>query len=264
MKMSFSVLSSGESYIDQYVNDNGSVVTQKEKGDITERMVEFAGAAISESAEVEKQRTLYMAAVFFQRVVNRTPVDEDYWYLDKKTDDMKFHRADDDYVREAWSIKGPAFSFTAKDFMNDGVEFDEFNNKSDIDKIYKILRDTAESKSFGKSFYIIIDNFHERFSQLEFGEYLNDGDLKKGQKYYHGVNGGYSVQAPNGMLRITQAEFGQMRLSSSTENLIKNYVKRSSRVSKIPSAAKMKRLRSLMKVKTRISSSEIDELERSL
>ena len=109
MKMSFTVLSDGESCIDQYVNDNGSVVTQKEKGDLTERMVEFAGAAISESAEIEKQRTLYMAAVFFQRVVNRTPVDEDYWYLDKKTDDMRFHRADDDSVRKAWVIRGSGF-----------------------------------------------------------------------------------------------------------------------------------------------------------
>lgn len=264
MKMSFYIHSHAESVIDQYVNDNGNVVTKKDVGDLTERMVEFASTAISESAEIEKQRILYMSAVFFQRVVNRTPVDEDYWYLDKKTDDMKFHRADNDSVRESWSISGSGFEYTAKDFMDNGVKFDEFNDKSDIDKIYEILREAVESKSKSGRFYVMIDNFHERFPQLEFGEYLRDGDLKKGQKYYHGVDGGYSVQAPYGMLRVTQAEFGQMKLSSSTEKLIESYVKRSSRVSKVPSAAKVKRLRSLMKVSKRITRDEIEELERTL
>lgn len=261
MKMSFTVVSNGNSKIDQYVNNNGKVVVNKKAGDAVDSMVKIASSAISESSAVERQRTIYMAAVFFQRVVNRTPVDEDYWYLDKKSDDMKFHRADEDSVRETWKIFGPGFEFTARDFMNNGVSFDEFNSKSDIDKIYESIRDTVDGN---RNFFIIIENVHKRFSELEFGEYLRDGDLKKGQKYYHGVERGYSVQAPYGMLRITQAEFGRIKLSSNTEKLIRDYVRRSARVTKIPSKAKVKRLRSLIENRTHLSNSDIDSIERTL
>lgn len=261
MKMSFTVVSNGNSTIDQYVNNNGKVVVNKKAGDVVDSMVRIASSAISESSSIERQRTIYMASVFFQRVVNRTPVDEDYWYLDKKSDDMKFHRADEDSVRELWEIFGPGFKFTARDFINNRVSFDEFNSKSDIDKIYVSIRDAAGGN---RNFYVIIKNVHKRFSQLEFGEYLKDGDLKKGQKYYHGVERGYSVQAPYGMLRITQAEFGRIKLSSSTEKLIREYVRRSARVTKIPSKSKVKRLRSLIENRTHLSNSDIDSIERTL
>lgn len=261
MNLSFHVVSAGNSTIEQYTNDNGKIVVKKHAGDTVDSLVRITGSKLSEYAYIEQLREIYMAAVFFQRVVNRTPVDEDYWYLDKKSDDMKFHRADNDSVRKSWAISGPGFRFYARDFMNNGVSFDEFNSKSDIDKIYELIRDSAKVENH---FYIFIENFHERFAQLEFGEYLRDGDLKRGQKYYHGVERGYSIQAPYGMLRITKAEFGIMKLSSSTERLIREYAKRSSRLQKIPSKEKVKRLRSLMENKTHLSNSDIDSIERIL
>lgn len=66
------------------------------------------------------------------------------------------------------------------------------------------------------------------------------------------------------MLRITQAEFGRIKLSSSTEKLIREYVRRSARVTKIPSKSKVKRLRSLIENRTHLSNSDIDSIERTL
>lgn len=255
MRLAFNVISRENSRIAQYVNENGKVVTEKKISNaFSNQLVQIASSVISENSAIEKERTLYMAAVFFQRVVNRTPVDEDYFFYDKKSNDMKVHKADNDSVRDSWKISGSGFSFFANDFKELGVSFDEFNNKSEIDKIYEIIRVGARDS---KSFFVTISNKHKRFSQLEFGEYLHDGDLKKGKKYYHGVADGYSVQAPYGMLRITQAEFGKIKLSSSTEKLIKSYVNRSKRTTKIPSESKLKRLRSLIENKTHLTGSDI-------
>lgn len=260
MNMTFRTVTHGASGIEQNVNSNGKVSVKKWETGLEDCLVRIAAASVSESYLVERERTLYMAAIFFQRVVSRTPVDEDYLFWNKKKDDLDFHKADDDAVREAWELNsaGTGSGFTAKDFMDAGVSFDKFNSKSDIDRIYRLISDRFAGY---EKVSIFIENHHKRFSQLEFGEYLHDGDLKKGSKYYHGVERGYSVQAPYGMLRITQAEFGQMKLSESTEKMIKSYVNRSQRLQKIPSQAKVKRLRSLMKDKTHLSNSDIESVE---
>jgi hypothetical protein len=97
---------------------------------------------------------------------------------------------------------------------------------------------------------------------LEYGEYKNDGTLKKGEKYYHGVEGGYSVQAPAGMLRITQAEFQKMTLTMSTRKLIQSYVQRSQRTLKNPSPSKMKELKRILGNKNRFTEEEASAIER--
>ena len=261
MNMNFITIAPGASRIEQSVNSSGKASVKKWETGFEDCLIKVAAASVSENYLVERERTLYMAAIFFQRVVSRTPVDEDYLFWNKKKDDLDFHKADDDSVREAWELCGigPGNVFTAKDFMDAGVSFDKFNSKSDIDRIYSLISDRFAGS---EKINIFIENHHKRFSQLEFGEYLHDGDLKKGPKYYHGVERGYSVQAPYGMLWTTQAEFRQMKLPKSTEELIKNYVNRSQRLQKIPSQAKIKKLRSLMKNKTHLSNSDIESVEK--
>jgi hypothetical protein len=201
-----------------------------------------------------------MAAVFFQRVVCRTPVDEDYYYQDKNGD-LKIHNKDDDAVRDAWLASYNNRKITAKQMREAGITFDKFNDEGEIRAIYEMFRE-AFIMGNKNILTVHIDNEHERFPMLEYGEYKNDGTLKKGEKYYHGVEGGYSVQAPAGMLRITQAEFQKMTLTMSTRKLIQSYVQRSQRTLKNPSPSKMKELKRILGNKNRFTEEEASAIER--
>ena len=98
---------------------------------------------------------------------------------------------------------------------------------------------------------------------LEYGEYLADSrEIKSGEHYEHGVEGGYSVQAPNGMLRITEAEFQTMALNMSSKKLIKEYVSRSQRTQKVPSPSKMKELKRYILDKTHLDEGDMSAIER--
>ena len=72
---------------------------------------------IAENAEVAINQTLSIVATFFQRVVARTPLDEDYSWTeeitvgkDKNGNPIKekvtrYHKADSSQVRYSWTIK---------------------------------------------------------------------------------------------------------------------------------------------------------------
>ena len=250
----------GASHIDQYTGSNGKIVAQHFAGAIEDEVAEVKGRALLVSAKTQRERTLFMAAVFFQRVVCRTPVDEDYYYQDKNGD-LKIHNKDDDAVRDAWVASYNNRKITAKQMREAGITFDKFNDEGEIRAIYEMFRE-AFIMGNKNILTVHIDNEHERFPMLEYGEYKNDGTLKKGEKYYHGVEGGYSVQAPAGMLRITQAEFQKMTLTMSTRKLIQSYVQRSQRTLKNPSPSKMKELKKVLGNKTKFGESEASAIER--
>ena len=252
----------GSSQTDSYAGEDGKLVTRKIAGTIEDSVIAMHGSAIAESAAVRRERTLFMAAVFFQRVVNRTPVDEDYFFTDRNGD-LQVHKADDDSVRDSWTAKYNSRKVTAKQLRESaGVTFDRFNDEGDIRAIYGQFRRAFIQNRDRNILSVRIENDHERFSQLEYGEYPRDGEPKQGERYYHGVDRGYSIQAPYGMLRITQAEFERMTIGASTEKLIKTYVQKSQRTRRIPSQAKMRELKRIIGDRTHLSDDDIKAVER--
>lgn len=251
----------GASRIEQYTDRDGKAFSESIAGAIEDRIAAVAGSKIVEEKEKSRSRTLFLSAVFFQRVVSRTPLDEDYYYTDKDGN-LVIHNKDDDVVRDCWVASYNKRKVTAKQFRDAGLTFDVFNDESEIRAIYDVFCKTfIQGKGNRNIKSIRIENTHERFPMLEYGEYQHDGDLKRGELYYHGVVGGYSVQAPYGMLRITEAEFETMSLNMGSDELIKSYVKRSQRLNKIPSASKMKELKKIIN-KGHIRESDLDAIER--
>lgn len=252
----------GSSHFDTYVGKNSKSVIKRMRGAIEDEIIDVKGRALLVSAKTQRERTLFLSAVFFQRVVNRTPLDEDYYMGFDKHGDPIIHHADNDRVRDSWYASYNNRKVTAKQLMEQGVTFTKFNDSNDIHKIYEVFRN-AFVMTDKKILSIHIDNDHERFPMLEYGEYAHEGkSLHQGEKYYHGVKGGYSIQAPVGMLRVTQAEFQNMTITMSTRKLIKEYVERSQRTTKIPSEDKLKKLRRVIGDKTVFTNVEWEEVER--
>lgn len=251
----------GASRIEQYTDRDGKVFSESIAGAIEDRIATIAGSKIVEEMEKSRSRTLFLSAVFFQRVVSRTPLDEDYYYTDNKGN-LVIHNKDDDVVRDCWVASYNRRKITAKQLRESGITFDRFNDESEIRKIYEIFSKAfIQGKGNRNIKSIRIENTHERFPMLEYGEYLHDGDLKRGELYYHGVEGGYSVQAPHGMLRITEAEFLTMSLNTNSDDLIKNYVRRSQKLRKIPSGSKMNELKRIIN-KGHVKPDDLDAIER--
>lgn len=149
------------------------------------------------SFALSNEKKLYVAAMFFQWVVSRTPLDEEYERVYGGT-----HKPDNDSVRDAWFIAYGNKNFKSTDF--EGC-FDTFNDKSAIKKIADALREGIKTQKNIKS--IRVYNTHERFSQLEYGEYeYQSRGISQGPTREHGLVDGFSIQAPKGMLRLTEAE----------------------------------------------------------
>lgn len=251
----------GASKVEQYSDKNGRVFSKRVAGVIEEQAINVTGRRLLETAVTNRERTLFLAAVFFQRVVNRTPVDENYYYTNAKGE-LVMHKKDDDAVRDYWVASYNNRKVTAKQLRESGISFDTFNDEGDIRKIYEAFRKAFIQGKGNKNIKSIhIDNTHERFPMLEYGEYQGDSGVIGEAEYKHGVEGGYSVQAPHGMLRITEAEFQTMSLKMSTNKLIKEYVRRSQRINKVPSDSKMKELKRII-YKGHINEDDLDAIER--
>jgi len=193
------------------------------------------------------RRAIMEAAIYFQRVVSRTPRDE-HWY-DPET--KKSHAPDKDYIWKAWTIKYGRSSITSAEMGED--LFDEFNDKYSINIIAEKLtllyggHDViANRKTRIKN--IRIENLHPRFAMLEYGTYVPpDGSIKTGKErgLPHGKFSGYSIQAPYGMERITRAE-----MAAFTPEMLDNYFGTYGSVEaeneQVPTGEQMKALRRVM------------------
>ena len=180
------------------------------KGEIEQHVSSLVCKAVKETVAEHNERVITQAAIFFQRVVTRTPKDETYY--DPYT--KRWHIKDEDDVWKAWTIRYRGKSVTAEQM---GLSLfdtpDDFNDKHKIESVaYYIVTYLfgSEEKFLSKAYNIRnikIENLHPRFAMLEYGEYQhNHSPAKSGDKYVHGVTNGYSYQAPVGMQRITQAE----------------------------------------------------------
>ena len=169
---------------------------------------EALGMGIYKIGKTARQRNIYLASIFFQRVVSRTPLDENYI----RYNGFK-HEKDDDVVRECWYLEYNRKKIYSKEMGMD--LFEDIGNKESTESIKSILDKFFPLGKVPRQIKIYNDN--DRMSLLEYGTYDADS---KGISYSetgrpHGVEDGFSIQAPAGMLRITMAEVGEIAGESS-------------------------------------------------
>lgn len=181
---------------------------------------------------------LQIAAIVFQRIVSRTPMDEEYEFINLRkmkeaiqsasgeenfdVNDIKdIHRPDDNVLRYDWTmmVNGENVKiFTCREFIAKDPNFGmEFNNKKDINLVLtELLSSNMKPKYITDSkgqrvpdFQISFDNPNPHFRTLEFGKYKKTKtELKQGEHYQHGIDENhYSYQAPKGFYTITMREY---------------------------------------------------------
>ena len=235
--------------------------------DITGRMVAQSGLEASE-------RVLWLAATFFQRLIARTPRDENYSYYDEKGN-IHYHKDDEDYMQDYWTARYWNYEGITAKYLRESCncDFENFNEPSEIAIIYREFRNRffgAEgsrgraNKESGKTtlksvrFYCDYpkDKQHElRYHLLEYGGYSGDGIIKNAKRH-HGVVGDKSIQAPRGMYSITAAEFasGQFKVPSKRV-LNKNYLRYIG-----PEQNMTKELEKILKGRTHLTDSDVAKI----
>lgn len=170
-------------------------------------------------------RSLFqIAAIIFQRIISRTPMDEDYSYEvvnDKGEEITRNHQADDSVVRYDWTmmVHGETVKiFSCRDFVAKDPNFGmTFNNRKDINLILdELLKSNLKPQYITTSkgeivpdFQISFDNPNPHFRTIEFGMYKKESTgVKEGKNYPHGVNEDhFTYQAPKGFYAITMKEY---------------------------------------------------------
>ncbi len=230
---------------------------------IKEEVCKVICGTVKEEVFQHNLRVIFQTAMFFQRVVNRTPKDEEY-----RDAHNRLHKPDDDYVWKSWSVEYDKKKVTAEEMgeylFSDWLEGTSFNDLNSInivsneimDRLFGGFTGLRERTKFIRSIRIV--NTHPRFAMLEYGGYeISDTPTPVKYDYWHGVKNGYSVQAPYGMLRITQAEIESMTMKDYL-SYIKRFKTYNSSVRKVPSQSKMKTLMKLITDKTHLSSKDIE------
>ena len=216
----------GASQIESYVGKDGSVVTEKIAGALEETVFDAEGKMIAERTLEATERNVFLSAMLFQRLVSRTPMDENYMTGMNERGKPVMHKADNDYVRDAWVASYGTSKITAKELREKGIEFLKFNDRTEVKKIYaeflKLLGNRKVSTGAEALQKFTITNTHERFPMLEYGEYRHDGSIKSGEHFKHGVKNGFSIQAPVGMERLTRQEFEETAFNIPTKDLMEN------------------------------------------
>lgn len=128
---------------------------------------------LSEAIETANNQTLSIIATFFQRVVSRTPLDEDYLLYTTEEGKEVWHRADKNQCRYDWLIDIDGKQVTSgdiKDALGEDV-FMQVNNQDCINKIKEYIKNF-----FGEEAdYSIAEiwNVNPHFDVLEYGGYHN-------------------------------------------------------------------------------------------
>lgn len=213
---------------------------------------------------------LYVLATFIQRLASRTPIDEDYTYTGQSFDyalnlgtdgsgktiyakmgksAVKKHKADKNYARYDWKIscsgKSGGKSVTSGELasqLNGGSIYYKENDQASIDLIYNQLKKDFVGLNSKDLSTLTVSNDNDHIEVLEYGGYKNESSLiKKGTIAEHGVKNHHSVQAPNGMLRISMLELQSIfAIQNSSRNIAKRYSRQSSKA--FTSDATLKRL----------------------
>ena len=249
----FTIRSQGSARVHPYKGKDGTVFENLLIGGIKSSVVNISGMMIAQAGLEASERVLWLGATYFQRLISRTPRDEDYKYYTRNDSSSRikdfivhYHKADDDYMQDYWTARYWNYEGITAKYLRDscGCNFENFNDPREIEIIYNEFRDRffgtpgsrgrAEKESGKKTLKEIrfwcdypADDEHEiRFKLLEDGGYVGDGVIKRGPDRYHGVVNEHSIQAPAGMKAITYAEFmsGQFKAPNKRVHN-KNYLK---------------------------------------
>jgi len=245
---SIKVRTEGSSHQKVYKGKDGKAVANLMIGAIENKVFDLTGRMVAHKGLEASERTLWYAAIYFQRLISRTPRDEDYSYRDDKGH-IHYHKADDDYMQDYWTARYWNYKGITAKYLREscGCTFEVFNNQKEIETIYGEFRDRffgaagsrgRANKESGRTtlksvrFYCDYpkDEEHElRYHLLEYGGYIGDGIIKKDgeNKHYHGVANGHSIQAARGMTAMTDMEFksGQFKAPGKrvyTKNILKH------------------------------------------
>lgn len=215
--------------------------------------VTLSGGWKADSPEINSKYEV--AALFFFRIMCRTPYDEYYLYkvlgernqktyktsaITKKSYTLKIdpvtrkrvltlkeslreHNPDSNTVRNDWVMTltnddGTSVGFTIADF--EGVSFESIGGVGYKAVAQKMMAKNENVKNF---ISMTMTNESDYIDVLEYGKYnktyetKNTKESHKGANRYHGSNGGYSVQAPRGIMRITMQEFQDAQIMASEE-----------------------------------------------
>lgn len=187
---------------------------------IEDSVIEQMIPALYGAAMKQRRAQCDYFGAYFQHLVSRTPEDENYTYkVDINGKVVKRHHTKDkDVIKKDWVIEGFSASggslgvIKADDIALSGC-FDKFGDKSSTAVVSSTMYDRWLKPNGKMLCGVRVKNVNPRFSLLEYGEYeVQNHGKNRGPKYQHGTTtDGYSAQAPQGMLRVTNAEFEYMR-----------------------------------------------------
>lgn len=190
---------------------------------------------------------VWAAAKLFYQIISNTPVDEDYEYTrqPKKSKEIKdkkafkfmkgedglmkvvpvdvakpatkaFHKADDKVTRNNWVLKITT-TRGVSEFRSSslGLNFDQPSDTGWTAVADQIRAVTGRYKPTD----VEITNNDPYIDVLEYGRYNSTSKEKhQGAKYQHGTVGGYSVQAPRGIMRVAASQLNNLQLEADRDN----------------------------------------------
>lgn len=166
---------------------------------------------------------LQAAAITFDRMISRTPFDEPYEGERLEKDGKGGlrirtfkHKPDNWYIKLSWCMSiGEQVVATSKSLMSSGCSFFDAGDENDIQCIYSVMVNFLSNKSLKEVSNDIkcIKLYNEdegtgKYSALEYGNSKwKNGMINEGALALHGVDNKHSVQAPNGMFRLSMAQY---------------------------------------------------------
>lgn len=217
------------------------------ESEVTSRIAKITLGQLSAINKIAIDREISILATFFQRLVARTPIDENYeiHYTDKKGNEkVRKHKIDKSVCQDDWYISDGQTKITAKQLkVIDDRMFWNVNDKYSIEQIKKVFK---EKLRITDKTDVIFGNNNDHFKRLEEGyeKWFNDHVAARksvgGLRRDHGVINKHSVQAPVGMWRISYAELEVMRNSNAVSPLTSRYRAQYGRImNKTPNKAKL-------------------------
>lgn len=215
---------------------------------------------LSDSVTIAENRHRKIIATFFQRVCARTPLDEKYVVYVKESGEEVYHIPNDQRCRFDWYIECNGKRVTGEDLVKRKSDvFNDYNNSESIKFIYDTLK-----SNFSDLDKCVIGNNNPYFAILEYGGYEKDSSEKQGivEKPFetgekHGVKNLHSVQAPVGMLRVTQMELEEIARTSDRDTVSQRFRKRGTYAGKNLSKTQLKKLISKFKASKRLPLKDI-------
>lgn len=222
--------------------------------------------ALSKNIEKAYEDQVSIIATFFQRLISRTPVDEKYErIIITKTGEKKVikHKPDGEKCREHWFIEDTKTGdkIYSKRFIKGPDSFNVVNNSTEINEIKEAVKRKFPIKKYlDEEPVFAVGNDSKHFERIEYGysQWKNDTSPVIGAPIgrEHGVKNRHSVQAPVGMLRITEAELESIRRRPSFRSLRSRY-KGGLRTNVTPSDKKLEEFYKILKRGHRIKYADI-------